>query len=310
MNEQVDEKGQDESVPDETVTDGIMSELHREEEFAAERFASAMESAERGHPLDQRDLEDAELAPMVRTAGLLHSTWNSVSPDLDYFTRTRSTILAAMPQPAEEPAVPLSLIDRLWRSPAFTPIASAAAAGMAAVFITLQFVGGGAATVAPLAASLEPVPSAESAPSVTAIQPPRLIAPDGPTSIASLDARPHENVLAESDPVLNITTALDRLVTNIGVLGLRAQLHEPISAGLLHSISEDLAGVTERISEGPESVERSDVILFAQQAVEGVTIMNELLVEGAASGALAAARITAELGRSTAALYFFNNPPN
>ena len=108
MSERVDEKGQDESVHDDTVRDGIMSELHREEEFAAERFASAMESAERGHPLDQRDLEDAELAPMVQTAGLLHSMWNAVTPDLDYFSRTRSTILAAMPQPVEEPAAPIS----------------------------------------------------------------------------------------------------------------------------------------------------------------------------------------------------------
>lgn len=309
MSEQMDEKGQDESVQNETVSDGIMSELHREEEFAAERFASAMKSAERGHPLDQRDLEDPDLAPMVRTAGLLHSTWNSVTPDLDYFSRTRSTILAAMPQPTEEPATPISLIDRLWRSPAFAPIASAAAAGMAAVFITLQFVGGGAATVAPLAADVVPASSTESTPSVAAIQFPPGIAPDGPPHIASLNAQPHENVLAESDPMLNITKALDRLVTNIGVLGLRAQLREPISAGLLHSISEDLAGVTERINEEPESVERADVIVFSQQAVDGVTIMKELLVEGEVSGALAAARITAELGRSTAALYFFNNPP-
>jgi hypothetical protein len=304
MSERVDEKGQDESVHDDTVRDGIMSELHREEEFAAERFASAMESAERGHPLDQRDLEDAELAPMVQTAGLLHSMWNAVTPDLDYFTRTRSTILAAMPQPAEEPAAPVSLIDRLRRSPVFIPIASAAAAGLAAVFITLQFTDGAATTVAPLATSTEPAQLA------ALIQPPALSAPAGPAGIASLETQPHENVLAESDPVLSIANALDRLVTNIGELGLRAQLREPISAGLLHTISEDLAGVTERISEGPDSVDRADVIVFAQQAVDGVTIMKELLVDGDASGALAAARVTAELGRSTAALYFFHNPPN
>jgi hypothetical protein len=304
MSERVDEKGQDESVHDDTVRDGIMSELHREEEFAAERFASAMESAERGHPLDQRDLEDAELAPMVQTAGLLHSMWNAVTPDLDYFTRARSTILAAMPQPAEEPAAPVSLIDRLRRSPVFIPIASAAAAGLAAVFITLQFTDGAATTVAPLATSTEPAQLA------AVIQPPALSAPAGPAGIASLETQPHENVLAESDPVLSIANALDRLVTNIGELGLRAQLREPISAGLLHTISEDLAGVTERISEGPDSVDRADVIVFAQQAVDGVTIMKELLVDGDASGALAAARVTAELGRSTAALYFFHNPPN
>ena len=35
MSERVDEKGRDESVHDDTVRDGIMSELHREEEFAA-----------------------------------------------------------------------------------------------------------------------------------------------------------------------------------------------------------------------------------------------------------------------------------
>ena len=295
---------------DETVGDGIMSELHREEEFAAERFASALESAERGHPLDQRDLEDAELAPMVRSAGLLHRTWNSVTPDADYFARTRSTILAAMPQPAVEAAAPTSLLERFWRAPVFAPIASAAAAALAAVFITLQFAGGGAVTVEQLAAAAPDPSIAQPAPVVTAIEAPTVVTPEGPSGIASLETQPHENSLAESDPVLNLGHALDRLTANIGVLGLRAQLHEPISAGLLHVISEDLAGVTQRITDGPDSVDRAHVITFAQQAVDGVTIMKELLVEGDANGALAAARITAELGRSTAALYFYNNPPN
>ena len=111
----------------ETVRDGIMSELHREEEFAAERLASAIESAERGHPLDRRDREDAALAPLVGAAALLRRTWNAITPDPDYFARSRAAVLASMrpPQAAEE--APLSWIERLRRSPLFAPGASAAA---------------------------------------------------------------------------------------------------------------------------------------------------------------------------------------
>ncbi len=285
----------------------MMSELHREEEFGAERFASALESAERGHALDQRDLEDATLAPIINTAGLLRRSWNAITPDPDYFARSRATILAAMPLRPAQADAPLSLLERLWRSPVLTPIASAAAAGLAAVFITLQFAGGGA-SVELLAAPA--APAGEELSLLTAgLQPAPAVAPTRP-AVESLDPPLDESFVTLSDPVLDTGDPLDRLARNIGVLSLRSQLREPISAELLHDISEDLAGITQRISSEPDAMTREDVIVFARQAVDGVTIMQELLVEFGASGALATARVTAELGRSTAAVYFYNNPPN
>ena len=95
-------EGLNEEMLDETVRDGIMSELHREEEFAAERFASALDSAERGHPLDQRDLEDAALAPMVNAAVGMGGL-SSAKPVINSVSNTVSSQwLPAVPGPPDD----------------------------------------------------------------------------------------------------------------------------------------------------------------------------------------------------------------
>ncbi len=280
---------------EETVRDGIMSELHREEEFAAERLASAIESAERGHPLDRRDREDAELAPLVAAAALLRRTWNAVTPDPAYFSRSRAAVLASMRPPQAAGEAPLSWIERLRQSPFFAPVASAAAAGLAAVFITLQLAGGGDATVSP-----DPVSYAVTVTIDTQIIP---VAIPNDSLTAELTGPPPPQVPLRT--IENETVRLARAFEQVLELSRRG---EPLDATLLRTITDSATFVTNQIENDPGSVDGVTVLNLTRPVSGGLNVLNTASAQLGAEGALTVAQLAAQETVLVAARWFAANP--
>ena len=268
----------------ETVRDGIMSELHREDEFAAERLASAIESAERGHPLDRRDREDAELAPLVAAAALLRRTWDAITPDPDYFARSRGVLLDSMKRPQPE-AVPLSFLDRLRQSRIFMPVASAAAAAAITLAVVLPSLGGDATTTIvspPLAVAL-PQPTAG-----TFEAPPALL--------SGLD-------LIGFEDQLSLLGELREIASTLATIQERTARDLSVDAVLLRTLTAAHTRATIRIIADAGDFTRNEVVTYTVAGLTARQVLENVTVTSIERAALDAARAAVQDGVLSAAIY-------
>ena len=174
-------------------------------------------------------------------------------------------------------------------------MASAAAAGLAAVFITLQLAGGGDATV-----SSDPVSYAVTVTIDTQIIP---VAIPNDSLTADLTGPPPPQVPLRT--IENESVRLARAFEQVLELSRRG---EPLDATLLRTIADSAAFVTNQIENDPTSVNGVTVLNLTRPVSGGLNMLNNASAQLGAEGALTVAQLAAQETVLVAARWFAANP--
>ena len=240
------------------------------DQIEAARLADVLAAVERRGAADLDPNADPALAVLERTAGVVRSSLEASSAHASFRSfheRSRARVMRATPQP-RQPVVDApreSLLQR-WNG-LFTSIASAAAASVATLIVTVIALGGGSSTPAPTVQSPAPAPE----PAVAAVEP---ASSDEQVEPASSDEQPERVNLT----ALSIIEQLSLYVELLERLDALSDDGLPAGEHLLRDLAETGASVARTIEEQPEAVSGADAWVAYQTAFKGQQLLEDATV--------------------------------
>jgi hypothetical protein len=267
------------------------------DQIEAARLSDILSAVELGQSPELDPTEDPALASLQQTASMLQSSLAAASAHASFRSfheRSRARVVTATPRPRRLPVVeePRESLLRRWNG-LFPSIASAGAASIATLIVTIIAIGGGSST-APVGTvqSTEPAPAA--------------VAPDAAvsTNVPPVERGPERvnlTALSINEQVTHYVELLERLDTlkNDG---------QPAGEHLLRDLAETGATVKRSIEQNPD-VSGMDAFVAMHATFDGQQALHDATVATEADQqVLDTAQATAEGAYVTAARFLGDHP--